>query len=181
MKHTVIGIFHDSNRAGEAVSELKDMGYTKDISVISRDVNAEGDRVDQVKQDLPAEAGKGASVGSLVGGVTGAVVGLLAGAAVFTIPGAGIAIAGPLAATLIGAGIGGGSGALIGALADMGIPNERARKYAHLVESGEILVAVTVDPAYVEPVEEVMTFHQDVQTRQNPEYGEYSVYNYPMP
>lgn len=178
MKHTVVGIFQDSNRAGKAVGELKEMGYTKDISILAQDVNKEGSRSHQIKQDLSDEAAEGAGAGAVVGGVSGALIGLLSGAAAFTVPGAGIAIVGPLATTLIGAGAGGGAGALVGALVDMGIPNERAEAYKHLIDSGEVLVTATVDPSDVEKVEDTMTFHQDIQTRQHQDYGDFAVYHY---
>jgi uncharacterized membrane protein len=178
MKQTVIGVFQDSKRAGEAISELKEMGYTKDISVLAKDVRHEGARTHQIKEDLPHEAAEGAATGSVLGGISGAVVGLLSGAATAAIGGVGIAVVGPLATTLIGAGAGGGTGALIGALVDMGIPEKRAKEYQHLVETGQVLVTVTVGASDVEKVEETITFHQDLEAVQNSTYTDYAVDHY---
>ncbi len=178
MKHAVIGIFRDSKRAGNAISELKTLGYTKDISVLARDVNKEGVRSHQIKEDLPDDASEGAGAGSVIGGGIGALVGLLSGAATFAIPGLGIAVVGPIATGLMGAGAGGGAGALIGALVDMGVPKERALEYQDALESGEVLVLATIDAQDIKKVEDIIATHQDRTLREPEEYGDYAVYHY---
>ena len=131
---TIVGVFNDSKKAGDAVAELKNKGYTNDISVISKDVNGEGVKSEQVKDDVT----DGAVAGAAVGGALAGLATLLAGAAALAIPGAGILILGPLGAALAGAATGG----LVGALVDWGIPQEKAKEYEHRIKSGDVLVAV---------------------------------------
>ena len=58
------------------------------------------------------------------------------------IPGLGLVVAGPLAAGLAGAGAGSIAGGLVGALIGWGIPEEHAKQYESIVESGGILIGV---------------------------------------
>jgi hypothetical protein len=81
-----------------------------------------------------AEAGAG--LGAAVGG---AAVGLLS----LVVPGYGpLAVAGPLAAVVVGAIKGGALGALAGSFAGLGMPTEDARRYEELVRAGGELVDV---------------------------------------
>lgn len=137
----VVGIFSDSKRAGDAIGELKAKGYTKDISVISKDVNDQGTASHQVKQDLT----DGAAAGAGTGAVMGALAGLLAGAAAFAVPGIGWVVLGPLATSLTGAAAGALTGGMVGTLVDWGIPDEKAKDYERRINSGEVLVTVTAD------------------------------------
>jgi uncharacterized membrane protein len=162
-KHTVVAIFDDSEHAGEAVSELKNAGYTKEISVIAKDVNSEGLETHDVKRDLGAEAAKGAGTGAVVGGVVGALAGLVAATAAVSVPVLGVAAFGPIVAALTGAGVGGAAGSLIGALTDMGIPEERAKEYQKYIESGQVLVAVASKPEDAEKVQDILEKHVKMQ------------------
>lgn len=166
-KHTLVGIFDDSKHAGEAISELKEMGYSKDISVVAKHVNKDDIDTHDVKRDLGHEAAKGAGTGAVVGGTLGAIAGLLAGAASVTVPGLGIAVAGPLVAALTGAGAGGAAGTLLGALIDMGIPENRAKEYQQYVDNGQTLVTVTVHPKDADKAEDILTRHLDMQDTGN--------------
>lgn len=163
-KHTVVAIFEDSKHAGEAVSELKNAGYTKEVSVIAKDVNSEGLESHDVKRDLGAEAAKGAGTGAVVGGVVGAIAGLVAATAAVTVPVVGIAAFGPIVAALTGAGVGGAAGTLAGALVDMGIPEERAKEYEKYISSGQILVAVSSEPEEAEKVQDILEKHVKMQS-----------------
>lgn len=84
---------------------------------------------------------KGLETGAAVGGGIGATLGIIAavGAAVI-IPGMGLAVAGPLAASLAGAGglVGGALGALYGA----GVPWEKAQELERKIREGSILISV---------------------------------------
>ena len=68
MSKVVIGVFHDHEQAEDAVNELKEQGFEKEISLIAR----EGDLG---RQDL--------SEGAFAGGAVGGIAGLLAGAEPF--------------------------------------------------------------------------------------------------
>lgn len=138
---TVIAIFSDSEKAGKAVGELKNAGFTNDISVVARDVNQPGIVDHEVKQDLA----DGAAAGATTGAILGAIGAVLVGAASFAIPGAGVVVLGPLATLLTGTAAGAATGGLVGALVDWGVPDAKAKEYQQHVDSGDVLVAVTAD------------------------------------
>lgn len=149
MKNTINGLFSDSERAGEAVSLLKEKGYTKDISILARDERDNEIKATDVKKDI--------SEGTLAGATTGAAVGALAavvtGLTSLAIPGIGaILLGGPLYAGLAGAATGALAGGMIGALVELGVPEETARMYEESIQSGEVLVSVSAPDDKVEEV-----------------------------
>jgi uncharacterized protein (TIGR02271 family) len=73
------------------------------------------------------------------------------------IPGIGPVIAaGPITAALAGAGIGAVTGGIIGALIDLGIPEESAHVYAESVRRGNVLVTAQVADNRVEDATRIM-------------------------
>src|SRR5262247_3499763 len=89
----------------------------------------------------PEDAVVGLEAGVAVGGGLGAALGIVAGVgAAMIIPGMGLAVAGPLAASLAGAGglVGGALGALYGS----SLPEEEAHKLEHTIREGSILISV---------------------------------------
>jgi hypothetical protein len=84
----------------------------------------------------------GMEVGAAFGGGLGATLGILAaiGASVI-IPGLGLTVAGPLAASL--AGLGGLIGGSLGALYGSGVPEETAQELERKIREGSILISVT--------------------------------------
>lgn len=142
MSHLIAGLFTDSKLAGEAISELKNKGYTKDISVITKD-GARDTKTHDVKKDVSDGAGMGAATGAAMGAAIAGLTALLVGAVTVAIPGVGIVIAGPLAAGLAGAATGAVAGGVVGALVDAGFPEEKAKMYQHEIENGETLVSVS--------------------------------------
>src|SRR4030095_14402259 len=92
------------------------------------------------------KAPEGAATGAGTGAVLGGTLGLLAGIGALAIPGVGpLSAAGPIRATLAGAGAGGAAGGMIGALIGMGIPEYEAKRYEGRVKSGQILLSVHCD------------------------------------
>jgi hypothetical protein len=88
------------------------------------------------------DAGRGAVVGGLFGGLTGLLVGLGA----LAIPGLGpIIAAGPLVGALTGLLAGGATGGLVGALLDAGVPESHANTLSDLVARGAVLILVRTD------------------------------------
>lgn len=87
------------------------------------------------------DAVAGLEAGAVVGGGLGATLGVVAaiGAAVI-IPGMGLAVAGPLAASLAGAG--GLVGGVLGALYGSSVPEEEAHKLEQKIREGSILIKV---------------------------------------
>lgn len=153
--NTVIGLFDDSKKAGEAIGDLKAKGYTNDISVIAKDVNDPKISSHQVKQ----EVGDGATAGAAIGGTMGVLAGILAGATSFLVPGVGLLVLGPLATTLAGAAAGAVTGGVVGALVDKGIPEERAKAYQDAVTSGQVLVSITTDEQRAIEAQDILKSH----------------------
>jgi uncharacterized protein (TIGR02271 family) len=138
---TVIGVFQDSDKAREAVRELKAAGFSDDqIGVASS--NREGlHRASDNKGD-ESYAGEGAAAGV----ATGAGIGALWGLGIFAglLPAIGPAIAGgTLAGILLSSAVAGAAAAgLTGALIGMGISKEEAEFYEGEVKSGRTIVTV---------------------------------------
>jgi hypothetical protein len=79
------------------------------------------------------------------------------------IPGIGpVLVAGPIAATLIGAGVGAVTGGLIGALVDLGVPEEEAGYYAEGIRRGGTLVTLIVSDHMADHAIEIMDNHDPV-------------------
>lgn len=155
MKKFTIGIFgarEDAEKAINAIHNTLNVD-TDDISYIFR--NSEGE-VREVKADdiATSTAAEGAGKGATIGGAIGAIAGIAAVAG--AIPAVGpLFAAGPLAAalgftgavgtTVAGAATGAAAGGLIGALANLGVGQENAQRYADRVQAGDILVSVYAD------------------------------------
>jgi uncharacterized protein (TIGR02271 family) len=76
------------------------------------------------------------------------------------IPGIGpIIAAGPIAATLAGAGVGAVAGGLIGGLTNLGVPEEHAHYYAEGVRRGGVLVTVATEDARAADAAGIMRRH----------------------
>ncbi|HEX6479133.1 MAG TPA: hypothetical protein VF043_09835 [Ktedonobacteraceae bacterium] len=129
---TVVGVFDNDDQARRAIDALKHAGFRDDqIGFIRR--HADGGT------DTGTRVASGVVGGGVLGGVLGAAASLL-------IPGLGPAIAGGiLAATLGGAAIGAAAGGIIGALTDIGVPEEEARYYQGEFEAGRVIVTVRAD------------------------------------
>lgn len=138
---TVVGVFHDHDKAREAIRALKNAGFREDqIGVASS--NREGLR--GVKGDDASDesyAGEGAIAGVATGAGIGALwgLGILAGA----LPAIGPAIAGgTLAVILSSAAAGAAAAGLAGALVGMGMSKEEADYYESEMRSGRTIVTV---------------------------------------
>src|SRR3954468_1520872 len=121
------------------VSQLKSAGFSdNDISVLFPDKTGTRDFAHEQHTKAP----EGAATGGVTGGVIGGALGALAGIGALAIPGVGPFIAaGPLLATLSGAGIGGAVGLITGSLIGMGVPELEAKRYEGKVRGGGILVS----------------------------------------
>src|SRR5947207_911013 len=141
-RQVVVGVFDDRSRAEQAIDELHRIGFTDDqigFAVRGGQSQAGPGYTGTEAREGGTGAG-GAAKGVITGGVLGGILG--AGAALL-IPGFGPIIAGGiLAATLGGAAIGAAAGGLLGALTDMGVPEEEARYYQSEFEAGRIVVTV---------------------------------------
>jgi uncharacterized membrane protein len=98
-----------------------------------------------------------------LGAAAGGIGGLLLGLTPIVIPGIGPALAaGPLAATLMGAGLGAAAGGLMGALTDLGVPEEEAGYYAEGVRRGGVLVMVEAEEAMADRVVSILSHHHPI-------------------
>ncbi len=138
--HTVVAVFPDFDTAERAVGTLHQAGFTPDeVSLVARGTEAASEIPSQAESE---HAVQGAERGAIVGGILGG----LAGVAALAIPGvAPIAAAGWLAAALGGAAAGAAAGGLIGAMSEMGVPEDVARRYGHQVSEGNFLVMVVAE------------------------------------
>lgn len=155
METTIIGLFSDSEHAGMAVGEFKNMGYADNITVISR--KGESDDVDT--HEVTKDVSEGTASGAMAGAAVGGLAGLLTGVASFLVPGLGLVVLGPLASVLTGLGAGALTGGLVGALVDWGLPDATAREYEERLKAGDVLVAVTAAEDKAEEIQDVMDKH----------------------
>ena len=156
-RRTVIGVFDNPTLVERALTELKEEGFLPEqVSVIARDSHETRTLVRDTGM-----GGEGTATGALTGGITGGIIGWLVGISALVIPGIGpIVGAGVLASTLVGAGVGAAAGGLIGALGDLGVPEEEARGYEASVREGRILLAVSTTSAeQAEDAREILDRH----------------------
>lgn len=147
-RDVVVGVFTDREQARDAVSALRDAGFTgDDISLLMPD---RGD-TRGTATDTENEAGKGAATGAVAGGILGGLGGFLVGVGALAIPVFGpIIAAGAFATALAGVAAGAAVGAIAGALVGMGIPKEEAEWYEGEVRSGRTLLTVRANGRYDE-------------------------------
>ncbi len=138
-------MFRDRASAERAYDALHRRGYSKDdVNLMMSDETRKTHFGDGTADSaLGDKAMEGAGVGSAIGGTVGAVIAAIAaiGTSV-ALPGLGLVIAGPLAASLVGAGAGGLTGGLVGALVGSGIPEEHAAEYERGIKEGGIVMGV---------------------------------------
>ncbi len=158
-----IGTFANRRDVENALSEIKNSGFPMDrISVVGRNADKEDNVAGvEVQSSIDNKADEGAVAGAVTGGALGGVTGLLVGLGTLAIPGVGpILLAGTaataLATTLAGTAIGAGSASLIGALAGLGIPDNRAQVYSDLIEDGYYLVVVDGTESEIHGVEAIV-------------------------
>jgi hypothetical protein len=136
----VYGIYKSQIEAENSLDRLKLEGFNNsDVSILF----SSNEQTANFAHENSTKAPEGAATGSLSGATIGGVLGWLAGIGTLAIPGAGPFIAaGPIMATLAGAGVGGALGGLTGALIGLGIPEYEAKIYEGKVNDGGVLVSV---------------------------------------
>jgi hypothetical protein len=139
-KTAVFGIYSSRESAERAADAIVQAGFSaSDISALLPE-NL-GNRA--IGTEKATKAPEGATAGGTAGAVLGGTLGLLAGVGALAIPGVGPLIAaGPIMATLAGAGVGGAIGGITGALVGMGIPEYEAKRYEGRIQKGGILLSV---------------------------------------
>lgn len=169
MSKTVVAIFDNYRYAETAARQIKDQGLrTADISIVARQGDNTTDTADTAgnantigttaTMGRTAGAGRGAvndniSDGVVTGGILGGLAGLLIGAGSMVIPGLGIvAAAGPITGLLSGAVTGG----IVGGLIDLGIPENKSRKYETDIKAGKILFSMKTDDDKVNSIASIL-------------------------
>lgn len=154
---SVIGVFNSRQDAEQAISQLRQQGFsTEEINIVSKKGNKgnTGDK-EYVNDDV--------TDGALTGGTLGGLGGLILGAGALAIPGIGpIIAAGPIAAALSGAVAGGFAGGLI----DWGIPAEVSHRYEQHVAGGGILAVIRTTSQKVDQAAQILRQNgaQDVES-----------------
>lgn len=137
-----VGVFNNPAQARRAIEELRAAGYSEDeIGYLTR-ASTTGPT-----EDTGTFIANSAVEGGLIGGLLGAVAALL-------IPGLGPALAGGiLAAALGGAAVGAAAGGFIGALVNLGIPQNEAEFYQKELEAGRTIVTVKSQSGYADALQ----------------------------
>src|SRR6202040_4304576 len=143
MHTAVFGIYPDYTSVENGVDGLKAAGFSnRDISVLFPQSAGSKD----FAHEKGTKAPEGATAGAGTGVVLGGAMGWLMGVGALAIPGLGAFIAaGPIMATLAGAGVGGAVGGVTGALSGMGIPEYEAKRYEGRLQKGGILLSAHCD------------------------------------
>jgi hypothetical protein len=139
----VFGIFKNRAQVELTIDRLREAGFRlADVSVLFPQNVGDKEFAHVKHTKAPEGAAGGAGAGMAIGGT----LGLLAGIGALAIPGLGPFIAaGPIMALLAGAGVGGATGAIVGTLVGMGIPEYEAKRYEGFVKKGGILMSVHCD------------------------------------
>ena len=140
---SVIGIYQDRRTVSDAVGVLHNAGYrATDISVLSSDNQGSKDFANEKHTKAP----KGAAVGAAAMAVAGGALAFIASLQSVAIGGFGALVAaGPLVATLAGAGAGGTLGWIVGWLAGLPLSEYVAKRYEGRIRRGGILLSVHCD------------------------------------
>lgn len=157
MANLMTGLFETASAAEEAVSRLKEIGYTQnEITVIMKDRAAAEEFAIEVGSSTMEGVGTGAAIGGTIGAV---MAGVLMAVGSVAIPGVGLLVAGPLAAMLAGAGAGGLAGGLLGWLVGAGIPEDVAPYYERALSTGGVVVVVAAHEGEEDRVRGILNYH----------------------
>ena len=140
---TVVGVFEIRSQADDAIHDLQQAGFHDDqIGFVVRDSNQDTITAPITEND-EVDTGGGAAAGAVSGGIIGGVVGA---AAALLVPGVGPAIAGGILIAILGGVVfGAAAGGILGALMNLGVPEEEARYYEGEFSSGRTIVMVKAD------------------------------------
>jgi len=165
MAKTIAALFDNRTDAYNAVQDMLDHDYPHDtISVLTHDDTRT--EVPLAPAEMPSAVEEGVGIGAAYGGFSGLVIGLSA----LLVPGIGpVLVVGPLTAALMGAGLGAAAGGLMGALTEMGLPEEQAHYYNEGVQSGGMLVTVTTTDDQVAHAAAILARHNAVDCSKPPE------------
>lgn len=144
-RSTVVGIFDDFQQAERAVDALHLAGFSDEQIGFIRRSGETTPGTSHLAGDPAPSTGAGIGTGAVIGGLIGAAAALL-------IPGVGPVLAGGILVNVVGATAVGGAvvgavggavaGGLLGALTDMGVPEDEARYADEQFQAGRTIVTV---------------------------------------
>ncbi len=171
MTKTVVGLLDSRHEAQNVIDDLVRNGFNRDdIGMLTRGEKEEFATPEEKKESQSDKQVEGVTKGVGAGAALGGIGGLVIGLAGLAIPGIGpVVAAGPIATALAGAGIGAVAGGVIGALTNLGVPEEEAHYYAEGVKRGGVLVTVATDEAGAEKAADIMRRHGAVDIDQRAE------------
>lgn len=142
MSKVITAIFDSHANASGALETLGMRGFdTADISLVASDgFNAESFGV-----ETHSKLAEGAAIGAGVGGATVAVVAGLTSIGAVATGGLGLVAAGPLVASLAGAGAGAAGGSILGGLVGLAIPEHEIKHYEDALDKGDVLIGVNCE------------------------------------
>lgn len=142
----VTGLFGDADRAERAYQACVDRGYEiGEVNVVMSEDTRKRllSSASQTTTLLAHREAEGGELGGPKGGRVGILLTVFAAVgAALVLPALGFVAAGPIAASLAGAGAAGLAAGLLGALGDWGIPEQRVRQYEAGIHDGGILMMV---------------------------------------
>lgn len=162
--NSAVAVFATHAQAEEAVHVLQRSGFDmKKLSIVGKDYHTDEHVVGYYN------AGDRMKYWGTVGALWGGFWSLLFGSAFFAIPGFGpVLVAGPLTVSILSAlesaVVVGGIGALGGALASIGIPNNSILQYETELKNGKLLLVVHGTPDEVERATRVLESAQVTAT-----------------
>ena len=145
-KNSVVAVFASHDKAEDAVRKLQKSGFDmKKLSIVGKDYHTDEHVVGYYN------AGDRMKYWGKLGAFWGGFWGLLFGSAFFWVPGIGpLLVAGPLAATILGAlenaVLVGGLSALGAGLYSMGIPKDSVVEYETAVKAGNLVLVAHGTP-----------------------------------
>lgn len=165
-KHAV-GVFSSSKAAEQALNELKDSGFSMEkVSIIAKDVDQGEQLANAQVTSRVGDENVNTATGVVGDTLTAATWGsVLVGLTSLALPGLGAVLAAGSLGVALASSVGGvavGAAAtqnLVKALADLGIPEERARVYSDRLHQGNFMVVVDGSDEEIHPAEAVLRKH----------------------
>lgn len=139
MSKVITATFDSNNNAAGSLETLVAHGFDSgDISLIA------SEQFDQESfgVETHSKLAEGAAIGAGVGGATVALVAGLTAVGAVASGGLGLVAAGPLVASLAGAGAGAAGGSVLGGLIGAVIPEHEIKHYEDAIEKGHVMIGV---------------------------------------
>ena len=169
MARTIIALFDNFKDAQDALDHLLASGFSqKDVSIMVPENRVDRARygAGNVVATTDYDAASGIATGAGTGAVIGGAAALIASLTNLALPVIGPVLTyGPISlvlATMLGAGAGAVAGGLVGALMEMGVPEEEARLYTEGIRRGGTLVAVRATEDQAQRAASILDEHNPI-------------------